>query len=118
MIERSSDQAEERQPHRGIVLREPYETVLRKAVVAWVQDNADSASFHALGRCARAAYAAKVKPEHFVRLLRTMWYEQRPSARARFAHDPRLSHLIGAALDAYFANGSAALEGVTDVGDA
>jgi hypothetical protein len=118
MTERASDRADERPSHWEAVLNEQSAAALRQAVVACKERDADSAAVDVLGQCARSARDAKVKPEHFVQLLRTMWYEQRPSWLVSVDHDPRLIHLIDIALAAYFANDTHAANGASNVGDA
>jgi hypothetical protein len=118
MTERASDRDDERLPDCEGVLGEQSATALRQAVAACKERDTDSAAVNELGHCARAAHDAKLKPEHFVRLLRTMWYEQRPSWLVSVDPDPRLIHLIDLALAAYFGNDNRVANGATNDGDA
>ena len=67
-------------------------------------DQPDRATADALRQSARLAREQHVRPEHVVALIRTVWYQAHPPLRPTVDHDPRLIHLIGTALDAYFAD--------------
>jgi hypothetical protein len=105
-MERTSDAAFDRRASpRGAALGQSARAVFRDAVMrCMATDEHDREAAETLRQSAHAAREQHVLPEHVVALIRTLWYQAHPTVRTTVDHDPRLVHLIGTALDAYFAD--------------
>ena len=90
---------------RQVSLSDSVRNGFRDAVCRCLEaDDGDRKASIALRRAARNVCAEGVRAEHVVRMIRTIWYETYPTLRPTVDHDIKLVHLIGTALDAYFAD--------------
>jgi hypothetical protein len=90
---------------REVTLGQSACAVFREAVLRCLTAGEhDHQAAEALRQSAHAAREQRIQPEHVVALIRTPWYQAYPTLRPTVDHDLRLVHIIGTALDAYFAD--------------